>query len=107
MQNTLERAKFRILIYKNPRGKFTCICYETGWTEEYKTIDEALERTRNGVISLVETIRDNKLSLRAINTAPSLINRIVFYTVPFIGGLLRLVGGFDFTSQSFSPIRPA
>ena len=78
MKNNLEKATFRVLVYKKNQ-KYILICYETGWVEEYNTFVEAQGRLRNGIIALLKTIAAGKLDLSVINAKPPFLYRFVFY----------------------------
>lgn len=100
MKNNLDSSTFRVLIYKKNQ-KFFLICYETGWVEEYDSLEEAQNRLRHGIIALLKTISDGKLSLSVINTKPSLKFRFIFYY-----HVLRWSLRIPFVSLSTEPFSP-
>lgn len=102
MKNTLERAKFRILIYKGEEG-YIGICYETGWVEEWNTEEEVKKHLIDGILALMKTIAGGHLSEKVINQKPPLKHRLFF----FLFALASVFKAFDVTffTEPILPLR--
>lgn len=83
MQNTLEKAKFRILVYKSKKG-YVGICYETGWVEIYPTQEEVIKHISDGISSLIETSKANSFGSKNLNRKPTLKYQFIFHTLPAV-----------------------
>jgi len=101
MKNTLEKGKFRILIYKR-HNKYVGICYETGWVETYNNLEEARTHIIDGIKSLVETSINNNLSIKNINRRPPLKHCFPFHMLSIIA---TFKNPFDlqFTNELITP----
>jgi predicted RNase H-like HicB family nuclease len=83
MKNTIKNAKFRFLIYQKEKEVFVGICKETGYVEEGKNADEALERLLNGTKAILEAVKENEQLTPSLNFSPPLKYKILFYWIPF------------------------
>ncbi len=100
--NTLDYAEFRILIYKR-NNHFVGVCYETGFVEESKSMQEVKEHIHNGIIALLKTIQNKELSEKAITQKPLFKYRILFFVVPFLFFFRSLK--ITFFTEPFYPCR--
>ena len=101
MKNTTERGEFRILIYRGAEG-YVGICYEGSFVVVGETLQETQDHIMNGLIALLQTIKDGNLSEQAINQKPEFKYRFLFFVLPIISSVARWLEISFFTK----PITP-
>lgn len=88
MKNTIKSGNFRVLIYHSNEG-YVGICYETGFVDVGETLEEVQEHIFNGMIAILKTIEQGKLSEEAINQSPAFKYRVLFFVLPIVSAFSR------------------
>jgi len=82
-RNTQKEGIYHFLIYKSKEG-YVGICYETGFVDIWPTMEETKKHLENGVIALLKTVQEKKLSEKVLNRKPSIKYRLLYRLVlPF------------------------
>lgn len=105
MKNTLKEAKFRMVVYKGKEG-YVGICYETGDVKIFSTAEETVRHLYDSALALMYTIKEGKLSLKAINERPSFRYRVIFHVLPVVASFYKSLD-FSYFTKPVSPIGAA